>query len=169
MGNYFDDVVLTLTVAGGGTATDISCDVTAATLTPDTPEEQRSRLCGKKTVTGQTTWTLDLEYDQNWSVGSVGPPVVGPGLSWFLQENAGSLADFSIVWSLEDTEATGQVRIKPGPYGGTAGEIAEATVTLGVDGQPVFGPATTTQSTAGDDDDQADETGETVAYEKTAA
>jgi hypothetical protein len=168
MGNYFDDVTLTLTVpTGTGTATDVSCDVTAATLTPDTPEEIRKRLCGQKTVTGATTWTLDLEYDQNWAEASAGPPVVSQGLSLFLSENAGQLADFKIEWPLEDTQATGQVRLKPGPYGGTAGEIAEATVTLGLDGEPTFAPIAATLA-AGGDDDHADEDG-TVAYEKAAA
>ncbi len=144
MGNYFDDVILTLTVQGGGTATDISCDVTAATLTPDTPEEVRKRLCGQRTVTGKTTWTLELEYDQNWSPGSAGPPVVAQGLSHFLSAHDGELADFTIEWPLEDTQATGTLRLKPGPYGGTAGEIAEGSLTLGLDGEPVFAPITTT-------------------------
>lgn len=169
MGNYFDDVTLTLTVpTGTGTAVDVSCDVTAATLTPDTPEEIRKRLCGQKTVTGTTTWTLDLEYDQNWAEASAGPPVVTQGLSLFLSENAGQLADFKIEWPLEDTQATGIVRLKPGPYGGTAGEIAEATVTLGLDGEPTFGPITALLA-AGGDDDQADEDDSTVAYDKKAA
>jgi hypothetical protein len=145
MGNYFDDVTLTLTVpTGTGTATDVSCDVTAATLTPDTPEEIRKRLCGQKTVTGTTTWVLDLEYDQNWAPGSPGPPVVAMGLSQFLSTHHGELADFVIEWPLEATQATGQVRLKTGPYGGTAGEIAEASVSLGLDGEPVFGPLAAT-------------------------
>lgn len=168
MGNYFDDVTLTLTVpTGTGTATDVSCDVTAATLTPDTPEEIRKRLCGQKTVTGKTTWSLELEYDQNWTEGSVGPPVVTQGLSSFLVEHAGSLADFVIEWPLEDTQATGVVRLKPGPYGGTAGEIAEASLTLGLDGEPTFAPIGTTLATGGDDDqgDQVD----MVVYEDEAA
>lgn len=151
MGNYFDDVTLTLTVQSGGTATDISCDVTAATLTPDTPEEIRKRLCGQKTVTGTTVWSLELEYDQNWSPGEVGPPVVSMGLSLFLDQNAGELADFVIEWPLEETQATGVVRLKPGPYGGTAGEIAEASLTLGLDGEPVFGPIAIADPATGDD------------------
>jgi hypothetical protein len=170
MGNYFDDVTLTLTVpTGTGTAVDVSCDVTAATLTPDTPEEIRKRLCGQKTVTGTTTWVLELEYDQNWTEGSAGPPVVTQGLSLFLSENAGALADFTVEWPLEDTQATGQVRLKPGPFGGTAGEIAEASVSLGLDGEPVFAPiGTTTSTTAGPEGDE-DEDDRTVGYEKKRA
>jgi len=149
MGNYFDDVTLTLTVpTGTGTAVDVSCDVTAATLTPDTPEEIRKRLCGQKTVTGTTTWVLELEYDQNW---------------------AGALADFTVEWPLEDTQATGVVRLKPGPFGGTAGEIAEASVSLGLDGEPVFAPIGTTTTTTGTGGPEGDETGETVGYEKKRA
>ena len=145
MGNYFDDVVMTLTAPSGtGTAVDVSCDVTAATLTPDTPEEIRRRLCGSTTLTGKTTWTLEVEYDQNWSEGATGPPVVPQGLSSFLAEHAGELADFEITWPAEATTATGVVRVKAGPYGGTAGEVAEASVTLGLDGDPTIAPSTTT-------------------------
>ena len=147
MGNYFDDVTLTLTAQSGGTAVDVSCDVTAATLTPDTPEEIRKRLCGQKTVTGTTTWTLELTWDQNWAPGSAGPPVVPQGLSDFLVAHDGELADFSISWPLEDTEATGTLRCKPGAFGGTAGEIAEASLTLGLDGPPTFAPIAATTST----------------------
>jgi len=143
MGNYFDDVVLTLAVQNGTPApVDFSCDITAATLTPDTPEEVRKRLCGPTTVVGATAWTLELDLDQNWSPGEAGPPVVAQGLSQFLSVNHGRLADFVIQWPLEETEATGVVRLKTGPFGGTAGEVAEASVELGVEGEPTFGPIT---------------------------
>ena len=164
MGNYFDDVILTLDVTGGTTPVDFSCDITAATLTPDTPEEIRKRLCGQRTVTGTTTWTLELTLDQNWATATPGPH----GLSLFLWEHAGELADFVIQWPLEATEATGVVRLKPGPFGGTAGEIAEGDVTLGLDGQPTFGPITP----VADEPPPADEPDEDdvpVAYEKAAA
>jgi hypothetical protein len=166
VGNYFDDVTLTLTApAGSGTAVDVSCDVTAATLTPETPEELRKRLCGQKTVTGKTTWALELTWDQNWGVGSVGPPVVDPGLSQFLIDHDGELADFSIIWPLEEIEATGVLRCKPGAFGGTAGEIAEASLTLGVDGVPVFGPITvTSEAEAPPPEDEPTGTGVTTEY-----
>jgi hypothetical protein len=152
MGNYFDDVILTLTAPSGtGVEVDVSCDVTAATLTPDTPEEVRKRLCGSKTLVGTTTWVLELEYDQNWSAGEAGPPVVAQGLSAYLDEHAGELADFSLEWPLEGITATGVVRLKPAAYGGTAGEVAEASVSLGLDGQPTFTPSTATAATASTD------------------
>ena len=159
MGNYFDDVTLTLTApsGGAGTATDVSCDVTAATLTPDTPEEVRKRLCGQKTVTGKTTWTLEVTWDQNWAVGSTGPPAVDPGLSKFLLDHDGELADFTLTWPLEATEATGVLRCKPGAFGGTAGEIAEASLTLGLDGEPSFGPVTFTATTTDSTTERAEE------------
>ncbi len=167
MGNYFDDVTLTLTAESGGVAVDVSCDVTAATLTPDTPEEIRKRLCGQKTVTGTTTWSLELTWDQNWAAGAAGPPVVDPGLSKFLIDHDGELADFSIVWPLEATEATGILRCKPGAFGGTAGEIAEASLTLGLDGPPTFGPITTTSTAeAPPGEDRADDE---TTYEESAA
>jgi hypothetical protein len=172
MGNYFDDVTLTLTApSGAGTAADVSCDVTAATLTPDTPEEVRKRLCGQKTVTGKTTWTLELTWDQNWAVGGAGPPVVDPGLSKFLLDHDGELADFTLTWPLEDTEATGVLRCKPGAFGGTAGEIAESSLTLGLDGEPAFGPigATATTATAPDDEGVEGDTADEETYVRAGA
>lgn len=161
MGNYFDDVTLTFTIDPD--EADVSCDITAATLTPDTPEEIRKRLCGQKTVTGKTTWALELEWDQNWAPPTVGPPVVVAGLSWFLQIHDGELADFVIDWPLEDTRATGTVRIKPGPFGGTAGEIAEATITLGLDGEPTYtSPIPAALAAEAEAEDQAVDEDETV-------
>ena len=168
MGNYFDDVTLTFTVAPD--EADVSCDITAATLTPDTTEEIRKRLCGQRTVTGKTTWSLELEWDQNWSPPSVGPPEVVAGLSWFLQEHDGESATFVIDWPLEDTRATGTVRIKPGPFGGTAGEIAEATITLGLDGEPTYTspiPATAAALDAGDTDAAEGQAAEDVDVDET--
>ena len=160
MGNYFDDVTLTLTVQPAGTAEDFSCDITAATLTPDTPEEIRKRLCGQRTVTGATTWTLDLELDQNWATDTPGPA----GLSMFLSENHGALADFVIQWPLEAIQATGTVRVKTGPFGGTAGEIAEGSVELGLDGEPTFGPIV--PLAAGVEDQAAEDQADDQPYEE---
>ena len=50
------------------------------------------------------------------------------------------------------------MRLKTGPYGGTAGEIAEATLTLGLDGEPTFGPITATLRRALAEDQAAEET-----------
>jgi len=156
MGNYFDDVQMTLTApTGTGTAVDVSCDVTSATVVPDTPEEIRRRLCGSTTLVGTTTWNLELEYDQNWAAGATGPPIVPQGLSAWLAEHAGELADFSITWPAEGTTATGVVRVKAGPFGGTAGEVAEASVTLGLDGEPTFADAATTATSEVAEDEAA--------------
>ena len=135
---YVDSVKLTIAVQhqDGTFATtpeDFSCDVTGANLTPDTPIESKKYLCGPKTTVGAATWTLSLDYDQDWT---------GTGLSTFLNANAGKQAQVVLDSPLLGAKATCEVTLVPGPYGGAAGETAEGSVEFGVTGQPVFSAAT---------------------------
>jgi len=131
---YFDDVVLTLTPEAPGTPGDFSCDALGALLEPDVTEETRKYLCGPKSLVSTPEWKLTLDYDQNWDAST--------GLSAWLQAHHGELATALIESSTLAQSATVTVRVKPGPFGGTAGEIAEGTVELSVDGQPTFAPYT---------------------------
>jgi len=132
---YFDDVVLTLTPESGTPpGSDFSCDALGALLEPDVAEETRKYLCGPRTYTSAPVWKLTIDYDQNWEAGT--------GLSDWLQTHAGELATAVIQSSTLAQEATATVRVKPGPFGGTAGEIAEGSVELTVDDQPTFAPYT---------------------------
>lgn len=128
---YFDDATLTILSPSGGAGPgeDFSCDVTGALLEPDVATEIRNYLCGPKTTQREPTWKLTLDYDQNWAL---------DGLSTFLEAHAGELGDFVISSVSLGQDAAFTARIKPGPYGGNAGEIAEATVELDVDGKPTF-------------------------------
>ena len=143
---YFDDVVLTFTPeAGTPPGEDFSCDALGALLEPDVTEETRKYLCGPKSYTSTPTWKVTVDYDQNWAV---------DGLSQWLQTHTGELATVEIQSSTLEHQATATVRVKPGPFGGTAGEFAEGSVELTVDGQPTFATYTPagTHTHAGADD-----------------
>jgi hypothetical protein len=128
---YFDDVVLTILAEGDITTPepDFSCDATGAALKPETTTTVRNYLCGSKTVVGDAVWTLTLDWEQNW---------LPDGLSDYLFQHAGEKAVVTIQSSTLETEAVCTATLVPGQFGGTAGEIAEATLDLGVDGQPTF-------------------------------
>lgn len=152
MGVYFDDVVLTIQADSdtAGTAPDFSCDATGATLNPDTTTTTRSYLCGNKTSVADPVWTLTVDFDQNWDTGDpVGPPVVPAGLSQYLFDHKGEKATVQIDSSTLGKSASMTCTLIASTFGGTAGEIAEASVDLGVDGQPTFSDYTPTAAAAG--------------------
>ena len=131
---YFDNVVFTLTEEVAGTPVDVSCSATGATLSPDTPVETRNKLCGKGKAVGETDWTLELDYDQDWDLGAAA------ALSFFLVTHEGQEATAELSWEDGKVTATATVLIVPGTFGGTAGEVAEASIELPVLGQPTFEP-----------------------------
>jgi len=132
---YFDDVVLTIVAEGDITtpSPDFSCDALGATLKPTTTTTIRNYLCGPKTIVSEPTWVLTLDFEQNW---------LPEGLSDYLFAHAGEKAEVTIQASTLETEATCTATLAPSDFGWKAGEIAEATVDLGVDGQPAFAPYT---------------------------
>jgi len=151
---YFQPAVLTFAVIDDQgvpaiTPVDVSCSVVSATITSTTTKTERNTLCGKSTIVGDTARTLDLDYDQEWA--DVGD------LARFLEMNHGSKAEFVLEWMGEKVRMTGIANIERGPFGGPAGELAEGTVSLGVDGDVVpeydLVPVATT---AGARDDDAD-------------
>jgi hypothetical protein len=145
---YFENIVFEVTgpeVTPGtpGPTIDVSCSGRGVVLTPDTPIEDRNKLCGKGKAVGETSWTLDVDYDQDWNEGAAA------SLSMFLIANNGKQGSVTISWPAADTQATADILITPGPFGGTAGEVAEGTVSLPVLGQPSFTtPIATTTATA---------------------
>jgi hypothetical protein len=147
---YFENIVFEVTgpeASPGvpGPSIDVSCSGRGVVFTPDTPIEDRNKLCGKGKAVGETSWTLDVDYDQDWDEGDAA------SLSFFLINNNGKQGTVTVTWPAAETEATADILITPGPFGGTAGEVAEGTVSLPVLGQPTFInpiPVTTTASTA---------------------
>jgi hypothetical protein len=132
---YFDDVVLTIKAESDVSTPepDFSCDALGATLKPTTTTTVRTYLCGARTVVSEPTWALTLDFEQNW---------LPEGLSMYLVDHAGELATVTI-----DATATQSVTVEvtatlvPADFGGKAGEIAEASIDLGCDGQPTFTPS----------------------------
>ena len=128
---YFDDVILTIKAESDVTTPDpdFSCDALGATLKPATTTTTRNYLCGARTIVSAAIWTLTLEFEQNW---------LPEGLSDYLFTHAGELATVTIQAATLETEATCTATLAPSDFGGKAGAIAEASIDLGVDGQPVF-------------------------------
>ena len=130
MSEYFDDVVLTITAEGDTAGTnDFSCDARGALLAPETTVTTRNMLCGPKTSVSTPVWNCTVDFDQNWQA---------DGLSQYLIDHAGEKATVLIESSTLGKSAEFVGTLVPGPFGGTAGEIAEASVEIGVDGQPTF-------------------------------
>ncbi len=117
---------------------DFAKAVSSATLTPSggTVEFKGLKPDAVFTFPQSVTWTLDLEYAQDWSV-----TTAGGSLSRYLFENAGQVVDATL--NANDTVSTGetlwtmQVAITAGAVGGAVDNVATATVSLGVVGQPV--------------------------------
>lgn len=145
MGVYFDDVTLTIKAESDVTTPepDFSCDARGAILNPESTVTTRNYLCGPKTSVSDPVWTATVDFDQNWQA---------DGLSQYLVDHAGEKANVVIQSSTLGKAATFTATLVPGPFGGTAGEIAEATVELGVDDQPSF-----TDYTPAADEPEADE------------
>jgi hypothetical protein len=146
---YFQPAVLTFAVIDPATGTpaavavDVSCAVVSATITSTTTKTDRNTLCGKHTIVGDTARTLDLDYDQEWADVD--------DLARFLEDNHGRKAEFVLAWAGEKVTMTGTANIERGPFGGPAGELAEGTVSLGVDGDvvPTYDPAADPAATTG--------------------
>ncbi len=116
------------------TATSVECQITEATISATPDPKEATTLCGKVTVPGVTGYVLNLAYLQDWHES---------GISMFLYENDGELVDFSIQPTADATPtAIGLCYITPGDYGGAAGEIMTASVSLGIDGKPTITPVT---------------------------
>jgi hypothetical protein len=122
------------------TALAVECQITEATISATPDPKEATTLCGKVTVPGVTGYTLNLSFLQDWHE---------TGISMFLYDNDGELVDFSIQPTSDATPmAVGKCYISPGDYGGAAGEIMVASVSLGVDGKPDITPVTDVVATS---------------------
>ena len=100
------------------------CWCTRAELSYDVEENDIIPLCSAEVrkLLGTETWTLDVEYYQDWTE---------TGISTFFHDNRGSTADFTLGPAQTDGRvATGQCIVKGGPFGGTAGDVAVGTVAM---------------------------------------
>jgi hypothetical protein len=119
------EVILGPTAAG----LTVTCQITGATIVATPDPKELTTLCGKVTVPGVTGYVLNLDYAQDWTVDT--------GISMFLYENDGELVEFSVQPTADATPiASGSCYVSPGDFGGTAGEIMVASVSLGCEGKP---------------------------------
>lgn len=101
-------------------------------LVPSTPTETVKDIGGGiQSLAGEAEWTVQITFAQDWA-------------------SAGSLSKKSIEWAgspktIVFTPQTGaetvtvSVTFQPSQIGGAAAGINKATLSLGVNGQPVFG------------------------------
>jgi hypothetical protein len=115
---------------------DYACAVVSCVLTPAVQTVEWTTSCpdGNGSDTGATKWTLDLD------VATSSNPLE---LARILMDNDGAVVTFSFVPDgvNNPTETVGgSVRCAPVPFGGTAGSVAQGSVSLPVIGQPVWTP-----------------------------
>jgi hypothetical protein len=128
---YFQPTILQLapldeSYADAGPLIDVSCDVTAAAITGETPTEKRQTLCGAHTVVGETANTLAITADQYYDQAS--------RLARFLDEHHAELARFVLMWPGQSVTKAAVFRVMRGDFGGEAGAIAEFDIELGIEG-----------------------------------
>jgi hypothetical protein len=123
----------TLELGPSATATDVSCQVSNASITATPNPKTITTLCGITTAAGITAFVLHVEAAQDWNEG---------GLSDFLWQNDGQVVDFTLTPTdaTDAPTASGQVYVSPGSFSGASGEIATLTVDLGIVGKPTITP-----------------------------
>lgn len=126
---YLKDVVLS--VAGS----DFEKHVSSVTFTPSVATATWKGLNPDAVFTnvGASTWMVDLGYAQDWdTTGS---------LSAYLFANEGAEVTLTFEPVAGGSSWSADVIIVPGAVGGAVDSYAEATVSLPVQGRPVFTPA----------------------------
>lgn len=110
---------------------DYAAAVSAATITPSasTVTWKGLKPASVFSDTGAPTWTLQLDYAQDWSDPD--------SLSRYLHDHTGQTKTV-IITPVDGSGAsfTLDVIITPGAIGGAVDQVATASVTLGVDGEP---------------------------------
>lgn len=112
---------------------DYAAAVSSAVLTPSSGTAEFKGLKKEAVFTfpQATTWTLDLTFSQDWSSNT--------SLGAYLFANAGTVVPFT--FDSDDlgnghTTWAGEVALVAGAVGGEVDAVADATVSLGVIGQP---------------------------------
>lgn len=125
-GLVIEDVALTLGTKEFSTA----CD--SITLVPTTAKLRWKPVNGKKkTIVAKPDWALTLNLGQDFDTA---------GLTYELIEGHGTVVPFTLkpLGASDAAEITGSVTLEAVQVGGGSETIAVSTVTLDVEGQPVF-------------------------------
>lgn len=121
-----EDVVLEL----GGKEYSTACD--SVTLTPTTTKKVWTPVNGKKkTMVPKPSWELALNLGQDFDIA---------GLQHALIDGHGNTVPFTLkpLGASDTASITGNVTLEAVQVGGTGEEIGTGSVSLGVEGQPVF-------------------------------
>lgn len=121
-----ENVVLEL----GGKEYSTACD--SITLTPTTTKKVWKPVNGKKkTIVPKPDWELTLNLGQDFDL---------TGLQHALIDGHGDTVPFTLkpLGASDTASIAGTVTLEAVQVGGTGEEIGTASVTLGVEGQPVF-------------------------------
>jgi len=123
---YMKDATLTIAATG------YEAEVSSATLTPSTSSAQWKGLTPEAvfTQTSATVWTLDLTLAQDWD----DPDSLG----LYLFEHEGEEVAMTFAPKVGGGGFTANVILTAGAIGGAVDGFAESTVSLPVQGRPVF-------------------------------
>lgn len=110
---------------------DFAAAVSSMTLTPSSSTVSFKGLKPTATYTDVTapTWTCDVTFVQDWSTNT--------SLSYYLWTHQGETVNATFTPKAGGRSWTVKLVITPGAIGGAIDGFAEATVSLGVSGQPV--------------------------------
>lgn len=127
---------LTLTPPAGGSAVDVSCQVTDWQILPTQNTTTRpGTYCSPPTnVPGRSSWGLQFAFLQDWT-----DPA---GISQFTFDNDGELCTFSFVPDVEDAPTvSGSVWVTATGFGGQPAEAWASSGTWPIEGTPTVTPA----------------------------
>lgn len=112
--------------------------VSSVTLTPSSSIQTWKGGTPDAVFTDATTatWTMDLAYAQDWETPN--------SLSVYLLNNEGESKTVEFFPLGSGPSFTAEVIIIPGAVGGAIDTYGTSTVTLGVQGKPLYAPAVTT-------------------------
>ena len=128
------------------TGSNFKCQARSVTLKPDTSIQKMKTLCpaGRYADVDDPEWELEIGYAYGYD-DAVSP--VTEVLANFLLANHGTKMAFKFQPRSGQVGYTGMVTIVAGPVGGSQGSWMEGSVTLPLDGQPVYTGTTTTTTT----------------------
>jgi hypothetical protein len=99
------------------------------------------------------TWACAISYAQDWTTPD--------SFSQYLMAHAGEKVPATFKTNNGAGSFAATLILGPGPIGGTVNSVGVGTVTLGVDGAPVFTPVTPLAADRTDTDDTTDDDSDT--------
>lgn len=128
------------------TGPNFKCQAKSVTLKPSASVQKLKTLCpaGRYSDVDDPEWDLEIGYAYGYDDGQA---TITQVLADFLLANHGTKMDFTFNPRSGQPGYSGEVTIVAGPVGGSQGSWMEGSVTLPVEGQPVYAGTTTTTTT----------------------